>query len=82
MDFAALHDATWRAGFRLDWATLLHLSARYPEQVQDWVLRGAENADEGGVEDADVVGRERPAGGVPAGRWSVRCRCWWARCRC
>ena len=44
MDFAALHDATWRAGFRLDWATLLHLSARYPEQVQDWVAAAGEYA--------------------------------------
>ena len=42
MDFAALHDATWRAGFRLDWAALLHLSARYPEQVQDWVAAAGE----------------------------------------
>ena len=47
----------------------------------DNVLSGIQNADEGGVEDAEVVGRERPAGGVPAGRWSVRCRRLWARCR-
>lgn len=45
------------------------------------LLPGIQDADEGGVEDADVVGRKRPAGGVPAGRWSVRCRRSWARCR-
>ncbi len=45
------------------------------------LLSGIQDADEGGVVDADVVGRERPAGGVPAGRWLVRCRRSWARCR-
>src|SRR5207248_2353669 len=29
---------------RLDWAALLHLSARYPEQVQDWVAAAGEYA--------------------------------------
>ncbi len=37
MDFAALQDATWRAGFRIDWAALIRLSARHPEPVLDWV---------------------------------------------
>ena len=45
------------------------------------LLSGIQDADEGGVVDADVVSRERPAGGVPAGRWLVRCRRSWARCR-
>jgi hypothetical protein len=44
MDFAALHDATWRAGFRIDWAALLRLSAHHPEQVQDWVAAAGEYA--------------------------------------
>jgi hypothetical protein len=44
MDFAALHDATWRAGFRIDWAALLRLSARYPQPVQDWVAAAGEYA--------------------------------------
>lgn len=44
MDFTVLHDVTWRAGFRLDWAALLHLSARHPEQVQDWVAAAGEYA--------------------------------------
>ena len=44
MDFAALHDVTWRAGFRIDWAALLRLSARYPQPVQDWVAAAGEYA--------------------------------------
>lgn len=44
MDFATLHDMTWRAGFRLDWAALLHLSAHHPEQVQDWVAAAGQYA--------------------------------------
>ncbi len=44
MDFAALHDATWRAGFRIDWDALLRLSATHPEPVQDWVAAGGEYA--------------------------------------
>src|SRR5439155_109526 len=59
---------------RHDHATHANCAAR--------VLSGIEDADEGGVEDADVVRQGRPAGGVPARRWSVRCRWLWARCRC
>jgi hypothetical protein len=33
------------------------------------VLRGAEDADEGGIRDADVVTRKGPAAGVAAGPW-------------
>ena len=33
------------------------------------VLPGAEDADEGGIRDADVVTRKGPAAGVAAGRW-------------
>jgi hypothetical protein len=33
------------------------------------VLPGAEDADVGGVRDADVVTRKGPAAGVAAGRW-------------
>ncbi len=44
MDFAALHDATWRAGFRIDWDALLRLSATHPEPVQDWVAAAGEYA--------------------------------------
>jgi hypothetical protein len=46
------------------------------------LLPGTQDADDGGIRDADVVRQKRPAGGVPAGRWSVRCRRSWARCRC
>ncbi|MCZ4103030.1 MFS transporter, partial [Streptomyces sp. H39-C1] len=42
--------------------------------VGGMVLPDAENADEGGVHGADEPGRRRPAGAVPAGRSSVRCR--------
>ena len=34
-----------------------------------WVLPGAEDADVGGVRDADVVTRKSPAAGVAAGLW-------------
>jgi len=44
MDFAALHDVTWRAGFRIDWAALLRLSAKHPAPVQDWVAAAGEYA--------------------------------------
>ncbi len=44
MDFAILHDVTWRAGFRIDWDALLRLSARHPEPVQDWVAAAGEYA--------------------------------------
>jgi hypothetical protein len=33
------------------------------------VLPGAEDADEGGIRDADVVTRKGPAAGVAAGPW-------------
>jgi hypothetical protein len=33
------------------------------------LLRGAEDADEGGIRDADVVTRKGPAAGVAAGPW-------------
>jgi hypothetical protein len=33
------------------------------------VLPGAEDADEGGIRDADVVTRKGPAAGVAAGLW-------------
>ena len=44
MDFAALHDVTWRAGFRIDWAALLRLSGKHPEPVQDWVAAAGQYA--------------------------------------
>ena len=66
------------------WTVVLHTAgAGIPPGLRlVRVLSGIEDADEGGVEDADVVRQGRPAGGVPAGRWSVRCRWLWARCRC
>ena len=44
MDLAALRNVTWRAGFHIDWQALLHLSARYPEPVQDWIAAAGEYA--------------------------------------
>ncbi len=44
-------------------------SAPWPPRCCAWLLRGAEDADVGGVRDADVVTRKGPAAGVAAGLW-------------
>jgi hypothetical protein len=44
MDFAALTDITARAGFTIDWAALIRLSARHPEPVLDWVAAAGQYA--------------------------------------
>ena len=43
--------------------------ARLLDRLRDAVLPGAEDADVGGVRDADVVTRKSPAAGVAAGLW-------------
>jgi len=46
------------------------------------VLPGTEDADEGGIDAADVGVIEGPATGVAAGPWWCWCRWSWVRCRC
>jgi integrase/recombinase XerD len=62
-------------------AALVKAAGTLAHPLRAVMLSGIQNADEGGIGDADVVMQQRPAGGVPAGRWSVRCRRSWARCR-
>jgi S-DNA-T family DNA segregation ATPase FtsK/SpoIIIE len=62
------HCADVFVGPDLDLAILtLH---RLQTVMDNRLLSGIQDADEGGIDDADVVRQERPAGGVPAGRWS------------
>ena len=50
-------------------AVLKRIARESYDRMAGLVLPGAEDADEGGIRDADVVTRKGPAAGVAAGPW-------------
>src|SRR5207253_2297788 len=62
---SSARDGSWPGRQSRSWSTTITYSGRWGQLL----LPGAEDADVGGIRDADAVTRKGPAAGVTAGLW-------------